>query len=124
MGKRRNPHTRKVYALAVKRFLGWLETHAVELQQATPGIIGRYFDEHRGSIPTKKLHMAAIRGLFDTLALRHVLILNPALSVRTERYSVTEGKTPLITAEQTRQLLQPIEPRTAIDLEIVRSSAF
>ncbi|MEZ6129194.1 MAG: tyrosine-type recombinase/integrase [Planctomycetaceae bacterium] len=59
--------------------------------------------------------MSALRGLFDVLVERHVIVLNPALSVRTERYSVTEGKTPEITVEQSRQLLRSIELKTAID---------
>jgi site-specific recombinase XerD len=59
--------------------------------------------------------MSAIRGLFDVLVQRHVMILNPALSVRTERYSVAEGKTPEITVEQSRHLLKSIELQSAID---------
>jgi hypothetical protein len=34
--------------------------------------------------------------------------LNPALSVRAERYSVVEGKTPEITIEHARALLRSI----------------
>lgn len=114
-GRIRNPHTRKTYLHAVRRFLQWCEGHHVTLHEISPGLIGRYFDEHPGSIPTKKLHMSAIRGLFDVLVERHVMILNPALSVRTERYSVSEGKTPEITVEQSRQLLRSIELKAAID---------
>ena len=108
-GRIRNPHTRKAYLHAVRRFLAWVESIGVALDQITPGMIGRYFDEHPGSPPTKKMHMSAIRGMFDALVLRHVVILNPALSVATEKFSATEGKTPEITPEQARQLIRSIE---------------
>lgn len=119
-GKIRNVHTRKVYLHAVRKFLLWCELQEVELGNVTPGIVGRYFDLHPGSAPTKKLHMSAIRGFFDVLVLRHVVILNPALSVNTERFSVTEGKTPSITPEQARQLLQSIKPS---DIVAIRDRA-
>ncbi len=35
---------------------------------------------------------AAIRAFFDVMVQRHVVILNPALSVRTDRYVVVEGR--------------------------------
>lgn len=43
--------------------------------------------------------------------MRHVVILNPALSVRTERYQVVEGKTPEISVEHARKLLRSIDVR-------------
>src|SRR5205823_1348814 len=79
-GQIRNTHTRAAYGLAAGRFLGWCEERGIELPRVTPGIVGDYFDQHPGSIPTKKQHLAAIRGLFDALVLRHVVVLNPAAS--------------------------------------------
>lgn len=114
-GKIRNENTRKTYLHAVRAFLDWCDQKELLLSEISPGFIGRYFDGHSGSIPTKKLHMSAIRGLFDVLVQRHVVILNPALSVRTERLSISEGKTPEITVEQSRQLLNSIPFESAID---------
>jgi len=37
---------------------------------------------------TRKQHLAALRHYFDGLVTRHAIILNPALSVRGERYEV------------------------------------
>lgn len=108
-GKLRNSHTRNAYLRAVHQFLDWVANECVELQQVTPGMIGRYFDQHTGSPPTKKQHMSAIRGLFNVLVLRHVIVLNPALSVKTERFSAVEGKTPEISTEQARLLVSSIE---------------
>jgi integrase/recombinase XerD len=103
----RNSCTRAAYLHAIRRFLAWLPGE-IALHEITPGMIGRYFTEHRGSPSTRKLHLSAIRGLFDLLVTRHVMVLNPALSVRGERYSVIEGKTPEIPVEQARALLRSI----------------
>ena len=114
-GQISNEHTRTAYLRAVRRFLAWCEEHELPLKKIEPGHVGRYFSEFRSSIPTKKLAMSAIRGLFDVLVLRHVVILNPALSVRTERYSAVEGRTPLITVEQASRLLASIHGDAIVD---------
>ncbi|MCA9232487.1 MAG: tyrosine-type recombinase/integrase [Planctomycetales bacterium] len=116
IGKIRNPHTRHAYLTAVRRFLAWLEPQGIPLAKITPGMVGQYFDSLSLSIPSKKLHLAGIRAFFDTLVVRHVMVLNPALSVRTERYSAIEGKTPEITVEQARKLLASIPLKSLIDL--------
>jgi integrase/recombinase XerD len=104
----RNPHTRRAYTHAVRRFLAWAESQGHELARLTPGQVGSYLDSLPGTIPTKKQHLAALRGFFDALVLRHVVFLNPALSVRAERYTVVEGKTPEITIDHARLLLRSI----------------
>ncbi len=90
----RNPHTRAAYERAIRQFCAWQEMRNSTLTQVIPGLIGRYFDQHPGSIPSKKLALAALRALFDRLVNRHILILNPAATVRGEKYPVTEGRTP------------------------------
>lgn len=115
LGKIRNPHTRVAYLHAVRRFLAWCDTQHIIITGITPGMVGRYFDDHPGSIPSKKLHLAAIRSFFDVLVQRHVMVLNPAHSVRTERYSAIEGKTPEITTTQARQLLASITLDKPVD---------
>jgi len=115
-GTLRNAHTRTAYSRAVRALLGWLEIRGVPLVQVTPGIIGSYFDQFGGSIPTQKLALAAIRRFFDALTLRHVMAFNPALSVRGARYSMTEGKTPAIPIDQARTLLAAIDVGTPAGL--------
>ncbi len=114
-GQLRNKHTRAAYLHAVRRFLEWLEGREPDLARVTPGLVGRYFDDLPVAIPTKKLHLAAIRRFFDLLVQRHVVVLNAAHSVRMERFSVTEGKTPAITTDQARQLLKSIDCCTPAD---------
>jgi integrase/recombinase XerD len=112
----RNPHTRTAYSRAVHRLLVWLDKLGVSLAQVTPGMIGGYFDELECSVPTKKLALAAIRRFFDAMVQRHVMILNPAASVRGERYAVVEGKTPAISPDQARELLAAIDTNTPVGL--------
>ncbi len=47
---------------------------------------------------------------------RHAIILNPALSVRGERYQVVEGKTPEITVQGARTLLHSIDSSNVVGL--------
>ncbi|MBX3412389.1 MAG: tyrosine-type recombinase/integrase [Pirellulales bacterium] len=115
-GEIRNLHTRKAYEHAVRRFLQWLTLRGVELHEATPGLIGEYFDQHPSSPATRKLHLAAIRRFFDRLVVRHVVVLNPALSVRGPRHQVVEGRTPEMPVAQARTLLRSIDTRKLIGL--------
>ncbi len=115
LGKIRNAHTRKAYLHAVREFLVWCEQRSVELAKITPGMVGHYLDELPVSTPSKKLHLAAIRSFLDVLVQRHVIVLNPALSVRAPRYSALEGKTPEITVQQCRTLLASIRLNTPVD---------
>lgn len=115
LGKIRNGYTRRAYLHAVRRFLAWCQVIPVELARITPGLVGQYLDELPLSAPSKKLHLSAIRSFLDILVQRHVIVLNPALSVRAPRYSVLEGKTPEITVEQCRQLLASISIMTPMD---------
>ena len=105
-----NPHTRRAYLHAVRQFLDWCDSHAIELRQVTPGCVGTYYDELHSSVPTKKQHLSALRCFFDRMVLRHAIGLNPAASVRGERYQLMEGKTPEITVAQERALLKSIRP--------------
>ena len=118
-GRIRNEHTRASYLNAVRQFLTWAEAHGLELFTITPKNIGQYFDELRKkstSIATRKQHLAAVRHFFDGLVTRHAMILNPALSVRGERYQVIEGKTPEITVKDVRTLLASLDTSTVVGL--------
>jgi integrase len=60
------------------------------------------------SRPSVKLQLAAIRMLFDWLVTGQVIPVNPAHSVRGPRHSVKKGKTPVLTADEARVLLDSI----------------
>src|SRR5215471_9185411 len=101
-----NPHTQRAYLRAVKAFLAWAEGQGVELPSITPGMVGQYLVGLGGSPAKRNQHLAALRGFFDRLVQRHVVILNPASSVRGVKDEVIEGKTPEISIEQARTLLR------------------
>ena len=115
IGKLPNLYTRCAYLHAVRSFLAWSASKEIELVGIEPGHVGGYFNQLKRSIPTKKLHLAAIRAFFDVLVQRHVIVLNPAHSVRTERYTVVEGRTPAISVEQAKTLLASIKLRSVVD---------
>lgn len=118
-GRIRNEHTRAAYFVAVKQFLAWAELNGIELARVTPRDVGEYLDGLRKknlSIATRKQHLAALRHFFDALVTRHAMVLNPALSVRGERYQVVEGKTPEITIKGARQLLASIKTDSVVGL--------
>jgi integrase/recombinase XerD len=110
-----NGHTRRNYLHAVRRFLAWCDGRA-GLAALTPGDVGEYFAGLDLATPTKKLHLAAVRRFFDVLVVRHVVVINPAASVKAERYAVVEGKTPEIAVEQTRRLLSSIDVADVVGL--------
>jgi len=115
-GRLRNHHTRRAYARAVGRFLDWCETRRIGLQHVSPCDVGQYMDELPAALPTKKQHLAALRHFFDQMVTRHAVILNPAASVRGERYQVVEGKTPEISVDQARRLLRSIGTADVVGL--------
>jgi len=104
-----NPHTQAAYQRAVRRFLAWVEGHGMELGGITPGMVGQYLVGLGGSSAKRNQHLAALRGFFDRLVNRHVVILNPSSSVKGVKEQVVEGKTPEITLEQTRKLVASIK---------------
>jgi site-specific recombinase XerD len=111
-----NPHTQKAYMAAVKRFLAWAEREGVELATITPGMVGQYLTGLGGSPAKRNLHLSALRGFFDRLVNRHVVILNPAASVKGVKEQVLEGKTPEIGIEQARKLLVSIDTSNVVGL--------
>src|ERR1700722_5236008 len=95
-----NPHTQKAYMAAVKRFLAWAEGEGRELPAITPGMVGKYLVGLGGSAAKRNLHLSALRGFFDRLVNRHVVIINPAATAKGVKEQVLEGKTPEISIEQ------------------------
>ena len=115
-GRIRSEHTRRAYKRAVVYFLGWCETQELSLGQISPAHVGLYIDGLSVSTSSKKQVLAGLRHFFDGMVTRHAIALNPALSVRTERYTVVEGKTPEISVKQARHLLQSIDTSETIGL--------
>ena len=69
-----------------------------------------------GSAAKRNLHLSALRGFFDRLVNRHIVVLNPAASVKGIKETVMEGKTPEITIEQARSLLKSVDTTQVVGL--------
>ncbi len=115
-GRLANHRTRRVYRRAIERFFEWCHDRQLELARIAPADVGRYLDSLPLAATTKKVHLTAIRHLFDELVTRHAVVLNPALSARTERVEVIEGKTSEITARQVRKLFATIDTSHVVGL--------
>jgi site-specific recombinase XerD len=114
-----NDHTRKAYLNAARRFGGWCEAHELhELAHVQPFHVAAFVKELQGRFSplTVKQHLAALRMLFDWLVTGHVLDTNPAHAVRGPRYVVTKGKTPVLAADEARDLLDTIPTGSLIGL--------
>jgi site-specific recombinase XerD len=104
------------YAHAISSFLDWCDCRGIELRDVQPVTVAAYVEQHPGSTPTVKQHLAAIRMLFDYLVIGQVIPMNPASSVRGPKYVVKRGKTPVLTAREARQLLDSIDTTTVAGL--------
>src|ERR1700730_3667253 len=114
-----NDHTRKAYLNATRRFAEWCETRGIaQLADVEAFHVAAFVKEmqRQFSAPTVKQHLAALRMLFDWLVTGHVVDTNPAHAVRGPRYVVTKGKTPVLTAEEARALLDSIPTSSPIGL--------
>ena len=113
----RNRNTRAAYVQAVGQFFGWCEERKFRsLDQIEPLVVAAYIEQHRGSTPTVKQHLAAIRRLFDWLVTGQIIPHNPVASVRGPTHTVRRGKTPVLSADEARRLLDSIDVSTIIGL--------
>jgi site-specific recombinase XerD len=111
----RNRNTRRAYAQAVREFLAWCEHHRVpSIAAVQPVHVAGYIEEltRERSAPTAKQRLAAIRHLFDWLVIGQVMPVNPASSVRGPRHVVKRGKTPVLSPEEARRVLDAIDVTT------------
>lgn len=103
----------------MRSFFAWSERRGVtRLEQVQPVLVAAYIEQlgRRASKPTVKQHLAALRMLFDWLVVGQVMRTNPASSVRGPTHVVKRGKTPVLTAEQARTLLDSIDTATLVGL--------
>ena len=112
----RNPNTRTAYARAVRDFFAWCQARDLGLIQIQPVAVAAYVEQHPGSAPTVKQHLAAIRMLFDWLVIGQIVPTNPATSVRGPKHVVRRGKTPVLSAAECRALLDSVDTSHVVGL--------
>lgn len=117
----RNPHTREAYARAITRFFNWSEQMGLTLDEIKPMVVALYIEELLTEVGTStvKLHLAAIRKVFDYLVIGGVLENNPAASVRGPKYNPTVGLTPVLSADEARRLIDAIPIRDRMGRPLV-----
>jgi site-specific recombinase XerD len=118
----RNPHTRRAYFRNAIDFLRWCEAQGIhDLKAIKPVRVAAYIEQlqHDYAKPSVKQQLATIRMLFDWLVTGQVIAVNPAHAVRGPKHIVSKGKTPILTAEETRVILDsiPIERVIGTDPE-------
>lgn len=109
-----NDNTRQAYLTAVSQFAAWCDQHNLDLRRLEPILIAAYIKHRQRELaaPSVKQHLAAIRMLFDYLVLGQILPMNPASSVRGPKHIITKGKTPVLSTEEARELIDSIETDT------------
>jgi site-specific recombinase XerD len=120
-----NPHTRQAYWNAARRFATWCEGHGITALESIHSLhVATFIRELEASMapPTVKQNLAAIRMLFDWLVSGGILPYNPAHAVRGPKHVVKKGKTPVLTSEETRVLLDSI-PTTSMTGRLAGSIA-
>lgn len=113
----RNANTRRSYVKAVTEFLSWCELRNVtKLAAITPIHVAAWVEAltKTHSAPTVKQRLAAVRHLFDWLVTGQVMVSNPAHSVRGPAHSRRRGKTPVLSPQEARQLLDSLPADTIV----------
>jgi integrase/recombinase XerD len=113
----RNRNTRVAYFHATSRFSEWCEGRGImDLKNVRPVHISAYVEHvmQQFSKPTAKQHLAALRMLFDWMVVGQVIEQNPAHAVRCPKYVMKKGKTPVLTGEEARALIDSIDTGSLI----------
>ena len=109
-GSIRNRNTRHAYVTAAYRFADWCEGRPLHVA----GYIEQMTQTYAAA--TVKQNLAGLRQLFDWLVVGQVIPSNPAAAVHGPKHVVKTGKTPVLTAAETRGLLDSIDPSTVMGL--------
>ena len=112
----RNRNTREAYGRAVRDFCDWCEDRNIGLRDISPFLVAAYIEELGTKVdrPSVKQKFAALKMLFDWLVTGQIIPVNPAASVRGPKHVVTIGRTPVLTAEEARQLLDSMDTSTIV----------
>jgi site-specific recombinase XerC len=89
-----------------------------EMKSIEPMMVAAYIEE-RGKekeAQTVKQELAGLRMLFDWLVTGQVIPTNPAHSVRGPRYSYKKGKTPVLSRDDAKKLLESIDTSHVVGL--------
>jgi len=109
----RNKNTREAYGRAVRQFFDWASARGLTLKAIEPVHVAAYVEQDDRSPATVKQHLSAISRLFDWLVTGQVIADKPAAPVRPPKLVVESGKTPVLTAVETRELIDSVVEDTS-----------
>ena len=107
----RNPHTCRAYLEAVRQFSAFCAGLGIgDLGQMEPFHVAAFVEAQlkMHSRPTVKQRLAALRMPFDWMVVGQVIPSNPAHAVRGPKHSQKHGRTPVLKAEEARELMNSI----------------
>ncbi|WP_395375744.1 tyrosine-type recombinase/integrase [Marinicella sp. W31] len=113
----RNKNTRQAYFRNCCQFLDWAANRNLILHDLEPLHCAAYIENlsQQISAPSVKQHSSAIKMLFDWLVVNQCVTVNPMAGVKPPKHSYQEGRTPILTAKQARQLFDSIDGDRLID---------
>ena len=106
-----NENTRRAYFQAWREFGKWAESQGYQLAGLKPYHLAAYRETLKGryNVRSVKQHLSALRRVFDQLVNDQAISTNPAASVRGPKFSATQGTTPILSDEETRQLFDSLD---------------
>lgn len=111
-----NKNTRMAYARQISKFFGWCTDAGLTLELIEPHHVAYYLEIFDGTAPSQKQALAAIRKLFDWLVIRQIMPVNPAHPVKGPTHIVKKGKTPVLSAEELKELFEAIDTSHVVGL--------
>jgi integrase/recombinase XerD len=114
-----NPHTRGVYARAVRDFCGYGAGFGVDLRSLSSPTVAAWVQSliaEGRSAATVNAKLSGVRQWLDWLARHGAIAGNPAAPVKGIRRSVREGKTPILERDEARRLLESIAGMDVVSL--------
>jgi site-specific recombinase XerD len=112
----RNKNTREAYFRNACRFMAWCEERGLTLPTIRSFHVSAYIEElgRTHEPPSVKQHLATIRMLFDWLIVGQVVEQNPGHAGWGPKHVVKKGKTPVLSEDEARALLQSIKGYDAV----------
>jgi integrase/recombinase XerD len=114
----RNRNTREAYFRAAFQFFKWCDARKLAVEMVESFHVSAYIEQlgDEKAKPTVKQHLAAIRMLYDWLVVGQIVPSNPAHAVRGPKHVVSHGLTPILDADQMKQLLDSIDVTSIVGL--------
>ena len=108
----RNQNTRRAYKEAVRKFSAFCTQHGIkDLAHAEPVHIAAFVEDRlrENSKPVENQRLAVLWMLFDWMVAGLFLSVNPAHAMCGPKATRTKGKTPVLTSDKARPLLDFID---------------